>query len=83
MCTAHFTDLSVHAQLMGHTEVSDHDVQGITTSHEDVCSAEVTMDDAQGVQVVHASRTLLQDGDRRRQWQHLHNNGITVGQMPG
>ena len=41
------------------------------------------MDDAQGVQVVHASRTLLQDGDRRRQWQHLHNNGITVGPMPG
>ena len=68
---------------MGHTKVSDNNVQRSLAGHQDVCSAEVTMDDAQGVQVVHASRTLLQDGDRRRQWQHLHNNGITVGPIPG
>ena len=66
MCSSRFTDLGVHWQLMGHTKVRDNDVQGITTSDQDVRSAEVTMDDAEGMQVVHASRTLLQDGDRRR-----------------
>ena len=77
MFDSRFTYLGVHSQLMGHTEVRDNDVQWHCASDQDVCSAEVTMDDAQGVQVVHASRTLLQDGDRRRQWQHLHNIGIT------
>ena len=71
MSSSLFTDLSVHSQLMGHTKVRDHDVQWITSSQQDVCRAKVTMDDAQGVKVVHASHTLLQYGYRGRHWHHL------------
>ena len=64
---------------MGHTEVRNNDVQWITSSDQDVCSAEVTMDDAQRVQVVHASRTLLQDGDRGGQLKALHSSPQSHG----